>query len=167
MRRVDRDRREQRIDLLLKEPGCEVTLARVEVLPAKNAYAGCFERGDQALAPGSVLLQGEAVEHIADPEETLIGGQTAFIGLLSRSHVLFHLLQRAGNADLYELVEVAGGDGEELYALEQGIACVVGFFQHTLIEEHPAFVAIEEASARLLLEAGRLRRGRRLALAAC
>ena len=68
--------------------------------------------------------------------------------MLRKAEAFFEALQDAGDADLDELVEVAGGDGEELDALEQGIGGVVGFFEDAAVELQPALVAIDETAAR-------------------
>jgi len=66
---------------------------------------------------------------------------------LRKAEALFKALQDAGDADLDELIEIAGGDGEELYALEQGIGGVVGFFKDAAVELEPTLVAIDESAA--------------------
>ncbi len=66
--------------------------------------------------------------------------------VLGQAEAFFEALQDAGDADLDELIEVAGGDGEELDALEQGIGGVVGLFEDAAVELKPALVAIDEAA---------------------
>ena len=149
MRGVNGNGGEERVDLLLEVLGGEVALALVEVLPAEDADAGFFERRNEALAPGAVLIESEGMEHVAEADESLVGGKAAFVGFLWRADGFFHCLQGAGDADFYELVEVAGGDGEELDALKEGIGGVVSLFQDAAVEEHPAFVAVVEAATSL------------------
>jgi len=57
---------------------------------------------------------------------------------------LFHLLQKTRHAHLDELVQVARCDGDELYALEQGVRRVPSFLENALVELHPGEVTIEE-----------------------
>jgi hypothetical protein len=65
---------------------------------------------------------------------------------MGKAEAFFEALQDTGDADFDELVEVAGGDGEKLDALEQGVGGVVGFFQDAAVELEPALVAIDEAA---------------------
>jgi hypothetical protein len=54
-------------------------------------------------------------------------------------------LQEAGLADFDVLIEVGGGDGEELDPLQQRVDGVFSLFKHTPVELHPGVVpAIEE-----------------------
>ena len=63
-----------------------------------------------------------------DPAKSYLDGSTGRLELF---------LQEAGDADFEELVEVAGGDGKELHALQQRIAFILGFLQHTPVERQP------------------------------
>ena len=49
----------------------------------------------------------------------------------------FNALQKTGDPDLKKLIQIAGGDGEELYSLQQGIVFVIGFFQHAPVKGKP------------------------------
>ena len=53
------------------------------------------------------------------------------------------LLLQAGDADLEELVEVAGEDGQEAHALEQRVALVDGLVQHAVVELEPRQLAVD------------------------
>ena len=58
---------------------------------------------------------------------------------------VFHLLQKTGDANFDEFVQVARRDREKLHALEHGIARVVRFFQHSLVELQPGEMAVENS----------------------
>ena len=60
---------------------------------------------------------------------------------------VFQLLQQAADPDLEELVEIAGGDGEELHALQQRIAEIRGLFEHAPIKFEPRRFAIQKRGA--------------------
>ena len=53
------------------------------------------------------------------------------------------LLLQAADALHEELVEVRGRDGEELHALEQRLALVLGLVQHAAVEREPGELAVE------------------------
>ena len=72
--------------------------------------------------------------------------QAGVVQRLKRSEVFFDLLQDAGDADLQKLVEVAGGDGEKLDALEQRVGGVVGLFEDAAVELKPRLVAVQIAA---------------------
>jgi hypothetical protein len=57
------------------------------------------------------------MEAVAEALYAVVLGEAGIIDLLREADAFFELLQNAGDADFYELIEVAGGDGEELDAL--------------------------------------------------
>ena len=71
----------------------------------------------------------------------LLGGRPAVRRQRRRSGV--HLLAQAGDADLEELVEVAGEDRQELDPLEQRVALVAGLEQDARVELEPRQLAVE------------------------
>ena len=85
-----------------------------------------------------------SAEHDAEAIEALLRGEAALVGGMGLADAVLDALQDAGDADLDELVEIAGGDGEELDALEQGIALVLSLFEDAAVEAEPGVVAIEE-----------------------
>ena len=70
----------------------------------------------------------------------------------------FDLGVQAGDADLEELVEVAADDAQELQALEQRIARVLGLREHAARERELAELAVEIEMRREAALAARLRR---------
>ena len=147
MRGVERDGGEEWVDLLLKELDGELAVGLAEVLPLEDADAGFFEFGDEAVVPAIGLVEGEAVQVAADAVEALGAGEAAGVDALGEAEAFFKALEDPGDANLDELIQVAGGDGEEFYALEEGVGGVVGFFEDAAVELKPAFVAVDEATA--------------------
>jgi hypothetical protein len=84
------------------------------------------------------------VEAIADALHTLMLGESASVEVMGEVEAFLEALQDAGDADLDELIKVAGSDGEKFNALEQGVGGVVGFFEDAAVELEPALVAIDE-----------------------
>jgi hypothetical protein len=52
-------------------------------------------------------------------------------------------LQQSGHSHLEEFIEVAGGDGKELYPLEQRITGIFGLLQHPAVEGEPGTFCIQ------------------------
>ena len=144
---VDGDGREQRIDFALVIVGGEFARVGVHLVPGEDANAGFAHGGQQLLIPAAVLVGDEALGLVLHGVERFAEG-----GAVGRRFVVavFNALQDAGDANLEELVEIAGGDGEEFDALEQRVGGVLGFFQHTAVEAQPGFVAAEEKALRAL-----------------
>ncbi len=63
---------------------------------------------------------------------------------------VFNALHDAGNANLDKLIQIAGGDGEELDPFEQGIFRILGFFEDAAIKAQPRFVAADKETLRIL-----------------
>ena len=69
------------------------------------------------------------------------------------------LLHEAGDADLEELVHVAGEDRQELDPLEQGVPLVAGFVQHAVLELQRTELAVDVRERRTGVARGRRRPG--------
>ncbi len=65
---------------------------------------------------------------------------------MGKVETFFHALEDTGDANLDELIEVAGGDSEEFDALEERVGSVVGLFEDAAVELKPALVAIDETA---------------------
>ena len=141
MRRIDCHRREQRLDRLRVE--ILDVLARVgpQLAEAEHANRFCGQRRNQFVAPAIVLIFDESVNPGGQLGEHFFGN--AAVGARLAVAVL-DLLQHAGDANLDELVQVAGGDREKLHALEQRIGRVAGLFENALVELQPGEMAVEE-----------------------
>jgi hypothetical protein len=159
---VDGNGGQERVDLFMEELGGVGAVGREHLLPVDEADVGLGEGGDEALIPAGGLVEGELVHAVAEAIDALLGGEAPFVGNLWEAFAVFELLEDAGDADLDELIEVAGGDGEELDALEEGIGGVGGFFEDAAIELEPGLVAVDETALGGGLRRGLLARGRGL-----
>src|SRR5699024_1077149 len=65
---------------------------------------------------------------------------------------LAQLLQRRGDTNHEELVEVGGADCQELHALEQRMHRIAGLGEHALVELQPTELAVD--IERRMLEVG-------------
>ena len=116
---------------------------------------------EEALAEGLVVLGDRRVVEQLDPlggerapdrdvdrrvvgdefEDARAGGRELLVGSapIGRTGDLagLDLLAQAGHADLEELIEVVGEDGQELHPLEQRIALVASLMQDARIELEP------------------------------
>ena len=63
---------------------------------------------------------------------------------------VFNALHDAGHANLDKLIQIAGGNGQELDPFQQGIARILGFFEDTAIKAQPRFVAADKETLRIL-----------------
>ena len=138
MARIDRERREDREDLVE-----EALAERVVVL------------GDRGVVDQLDALRGERPADVDEDrrvvgdelEHALARGGELFVGgpAVGRAGDLagLDLLAQAGDADLEELVEVAGEDGQELDPLEQRVALVARLVEHAGVELEPGQLAVD------------------------
>ena len=89
-----------------------------------------------------------AVQLGTEALESLMLGESASVNMMGKIEAFFEALHDTGDANLDELIEVAGRDGKKFDALEQGVGGVVGFFEDAAVELEPALVAIDESAAR-------------------
>ena len=76
------------------------------------------ERGKEFVVPDSVLIVDEDVHRGGNLRQFFFGGEAVGADF---ARAVFDLLEEAGNADFDEFIQVVGGDGQELDALEQGL----------------------------------------------
>ena len=96
------------------------------------------------VVPAGVLGLDEVRQKDGEAIETLLRREAAFVRRLRLADAVFDALQDAGDTNFDELVEIASGDGEELYALKQRVGGILRFFEDALVEVQPGFVAREE-----------------------
>jgi hypothetical protein len=125
---VKSDGGEEWVYLLLKEFDGELAIGFTELFPGEHGDASKLEFGDEAVVPAGTLIVGEQVELGAEAVHALILRQSTCIYVRGEADSFLELLQDTGNSNLNELVEVTGGDGEKLDALEERIGGVVGLF---------------------------------------
>ena len=141
MRRIDRDRGQNRQIACAELALQPFLLGRRQLLALDDVDAGCRQLGLQA-GPGLVLLAGQRCRELVDLGE-LLG---------RRQSVLAHLRDAGGDLAVQarrphhvEFVEVGGRDRQEPQALQQRMALVERLFQNPTIELQPGQLAIEEA----------------------
>ncbi len=142
---IDRERRQDREDLVE-----EALPERVVVLRdgRRSRRARCPRRR----APGGSTRRSRTWS-AGELEDALPGGGELLLGrpAVGRPGDLagLDLLAQAGDADLEELVEVAGEDGQELDPLEQRVAFVARLVQDPGVEVEPGQLAVEVREGRL------------------
>ena len=137
MGRIDRDGRQQRVNLLLEVILGKVAGLWVQLPPFQQANALLAQFGQQVLVPALVLVVHKAVDLGVQHGERLFGAQAVVAGL---AVAVFDALHQAGLADFNVLVEIRGGDGQKLDPFQQRIGQVLGLFEHTPVELHPGVV---------------------------
>lgn len=96
-----------------------------------------FERWEELLVPADVLVADKNFDAFGEAVEALLLGDAIVYWADGLVVAVFNALQDSGHADFDEFVEVAGGDGEELYALKERIGVVLGFFKDAAVEAQP------------------------------
>ena len=144
VRRIDRHRCQQGIDLALVEVLRMLQRGARELLPLQHAHVVLLERGQQVIVPAGILRLHKVCQVAAQHLEPSLRRQATLVRALRLVETLFNLLQNPGNANLDKLIEVACGDGEELHPLEQRIAGVDCLREHTRVELEPALIAAKE-----------------------
>ena len=142
VRRVDRQRRQDREDLVDEELSSQVALAVGELGAGEHGDAGLAQLALQR-APDALLVGHQVERALADRGE-LLGRRQAVVAQQGRpvgQHV-----DQAGHADHVELVEVAGRDRQEAHPLQQRMARVARLLQHARVEREPGQFAVDEAS---------------------
>ena len=132
MTRVDRERRQDREDLVEEAPperlmvlGDSRVVDQLDALRGERTAHGEIDRG---------MFGNELQDSCPRRRELLVGGPTVGRpGDLAR----LHLLPQARHPDLEELIEIAREDGQELDPLEQRIAFVARFVEDTRVEFEP------------------------------
>ncbi len=138
MARVDRERRQDREDLV-EEP-----LAEGVVVLRDRGVVDDLDALDRQLPPDVGVdrrqLVDEGEDAVARGVELLLGRSP--VGRVGGAADL-RLLAQPGDPHLEELVEVAGEDGQELDALEQRIALVACLEEHAGVEFQPRELSVE------------------------
>ncbi|MNY35280.1 hypothetical protein D3C86_1696790 [compost metagenome] len=144
MGRVEADRRHDRRDLVAEiaaHPGLDLG---GPITAANEADLVLFQRRQQHVVEDRVLAIDLLVDQLADPRQHLLRLQAVGAGQLAGEG---DLLLQAGDADLEELVEVAGENQQELQALEQRGGLVERLLQDTDIELQLRQLAVDVQAA--------------------
>jgi hypothetical protein len=145
VRRVEADRRQHRQQLAEEVGADPLALRRAPALAAREDDALQGERRQHHLVEQAVLLRDQRVRLAAHGFQHL--GRGAGVGRRLGQAELDRLLQPR-DADLEELVEVRGDDGDEAQALEQRHRLVRGLREHAPVEREQAELAVEELRRR-------------------
>ena len=137
--RIDRERRQDREDLVEEALAQRVVaLGDRRVVDELDALLG-ERRGGRPRRSPSGRRRARARARARRVELFLGGPAVGRAGDLAR----LDLLLQAGDADLEELVEVAGEDGQELDPLEQRVALVARLVQDARVELEPRQLAVD------------------------
>ena len=123
VRRIDRQRRQDRVDAFLVGGAQVQARDLIEVLPADDPDARVREALAQRAGPHVMLAHHEVADALGDPVELFDGGQPVGRRRLQTGRDLF---LEPGDPDLEELIEVVAEDREELHALEEREVGVLG-----------------------------------------
>ena len=120
-------------------------LTLVELRPAQdaNAFAG-QQRSQLPVQRGQA--GGDDLGALTDLRQLLGGCQPVSRSWPAKPGHLLPL--QTGDADLEELVKVAGRDGQELHPFEKREVGVLAEGEHALVEGEPAQLAVQEALVR-------------------
>ena len=110
-------------------------------LPAQEADALLAQVREELMVPAVVLGGDELVNVGGEAVKGFVGTEAVEPGL---AVAVFNALHEAGLADFDVLVEVGAGDGEELYAFQQGIGGVFRLFKDAAVELHPGVISSVE-----------------------
>jgi hypothetical protein len=141
MRRVNGDGGQERVDFTLIVVGGKGARFVVHFFPAEDADVGLAHGGQQILVPAAVLVGDEPLGFFLDGIEGFAQGSAVGRGLVV---AVFDALQDACNANLEELIEIAGGNGEKLDSLKEGVGGILRLFEDAAVEAEPGFVTAEE-----------------------
>ena len=145
MRRIDRQRRQHRKNLLaeLRRPDIRGRVGRVRrrsttLMPASRNSACSVA---QIVCWSAISSRGRLVDL-----RKLLGRRQA-VGA-GRGDAGAHHAHQAGHAHHVEFVQVGGGDRQKAHPLEQGMAAVLRLLDHPAVEGQPGQFAVDEALRR-------------------
>jgi hypothetical protein len=138
---VNGDGREKGVNLALEVVFGEIAGVGAELIPVEEAHPLLGKLREQLPVPALILGGDEGVNVGGEGGERLVRPETVEAGL---AIAVLNALHEARLPDFDVFVEVGGGDGEELDALEQRIGGVLRFFKDTAIELHPGVIAAVE-----------------------
>ncbi|VVN75115.1 hypothetical protein PS687_05804 [Pseudomonas fluorescens] len=144
VRRIEADRSDDRRDLVAEiaaHPGLDFG---GPVTATDEADLMFFQLRQQDIVEDRVLAVHMAVHQLADARQCLVRLQSVGTGLLTgESDLLFE----AGDADLEELVQVAGENQQEFQAFQQRVGLIQRLFQHADVELQLRQLAVDIQAA--------------------
>ena len=133
VRRVDRQRRQQREDVVEEMVLDPAPLGLGDVAAVDQDDADFGQRGAQ-IAPDRLLVAGELRDRLVDQDQLLGRGRAVGAAF---GDAFADLRLDAGDADHEELIKVIGGNRQEPDPLQRGMPGVDQFLQHPAIEMQP------------------------------
>src|ERR1700722_13532213 len=124
---IDRDRREQWIQLFLAVLVDKAASLRVQFVQAQNANA-VLGKGRTQRVPALVLVVDELVRKGRQGVALFGQGQTVGAGLVV---AVLDLLHHGSHANLEKLIQITGGDSQKLQTLQKRVSGILGLFEHT------------------------------------
>ncbi len=140
VRGVDRERHEHREHLGLEVLVEPVSVGLVQIAPGQHVDAGLGQSGLDPLLPRVGMPALEPVGGSRDIGQHLLRGAA---GVGRHRQTRHDAALETGDPDHEELVEVAAEDGQEVRALQDRQARVLGQFQHALVEREPAQLPVD------------------------
>ena len=136
---IHRHRSEQRVQLLLAIFVDEAAGFGVQLVQGEHSNSVLGQRGAQRI-PALVLIINERVSKARQNLALLRQRQSIGAGFVV---AVLDLLHHGGHANLEKLVQIVGGDGQELQPLQKRVAFILGFFEHTAVEREPGSISVE------------------------
>ena len=140
MRRIDRQRRQQRKDVveeMILDPA-SLGLGDVAAIDENDADFGQYAA---QIAPDRLLVLGERRDRLVD-EDKLLGGRQPVGAALGDAFP--HLGLDTGDAHHEEFIKVIGGNRQKSHPFQRGVAGIDQFLQHPAIEMQPGKLAVDE-----------------------
>ena len=151
MRRIDRQRRQQR-EHLAKEVILQPGLFLARHLRTVDQHDAGLDEFDAQLPPARLLVAGERRDRLGDARQLLRRSQAV---RASGGDAGAQLAAQARHAHHEEFVEVVGRDRQEPHPLQQRMGGVFGLFEHPAVEVEPGQLTVDETIR------ARRKRGRR------
>ena len=142
VRRVDRQRGEDRVHVLLERRLQLAAVGVVEVVPALEADPRLLEPGRDVLGEDRGLTLDEGSHLLADGADRLERVEAV---RRPGADARRDLLLQTRDANLEELVEVHREDGQELGPFEQRTCRILGEREHPRVEVEPGELAVQKA----------------------
>jgi hypothetical protein len=142
---IDAEGGQQGKNLLGENAGGERLLLGVPVGRAQAPDAGGRQGGVEILRQARDLVADHAAHAACDQLQLPAGREPGDVAA-PLAGVVQH--PQPADTDHEELVQVGGGDGQELEALQQGHAPIERFVEYALVELEPAQFAVDETVGR-------------------
>ena len=140
MRRVDRERRQQREDIVQEMVFDPASFGFGDIPPIDQNDTHIGENAAQ-IAPDRLLVVGQCRNRFVDQHKLL--GRSEAVGT-ALGNALAHLGLDAGDPNHEEFIKVIGGNGEKPNPLERRMTRIDRFLQHPAVEMEPGKLAIDE-----------------------